>query len=169
MAQGPKHVTEIVTQCITLEGIIWTICYTVWWIKMQNIKIRHIIFHNTRRGLTPRSSLLRNASFAASHASAWSACSLNSCSWCACVSLCRRSSHAAPNVRLNSSRRARLGARSSWVPPDGRRIPKYLSDLNASCRPSISAWSKCIYVAWILQLNLHWCSTRKIVNGGVCM
>ena len=122
----------------------------IFWIKTsdwivsgshQNIWLYH-------KWLTPRSSLFRNASLAASQLSARSACSLNSCSWYACVSFCRRSSHATPNVRLNSSRCARLGARSSWPPPTGRRIPKCFSDLNASCRPSISAWPNCDNTSW---------------------
>jgi hypothetical protein len=38
-----------------------------------------------------------------------------------------------------------------------------LRDLNASCRPSISAWSKCIYMAW---MKWHWCTTREMMNKG---
>ena len=118
--------------------------------------------HTVSYILTPRSSLFRNASLDASQLSAWSACSLNSCSWCACTSFCRRSSHATPNVRLNSSRCARLGARSSWPPPTGRRIPKFFRDLKASCRPSISAWSKCDYKASGRNTNSH--LVRKLIN-----
>jgi hypothetical protein len=52
-----------------------------------------------------------------------------------------------PSVRLNSSSCAGLGARSSWSPSTDRRIPKCFRDLNASCWPSISAWSKRDYKA----------------------
>ena len=121
-----------------------------WCVNVWN-SITHFFFgskhHTVSYVLTPRSSLFRKASLDASQLSAWSACSLNNCSWCACISFCRRFSHAMPNVRLNSSRCARLYAGSSWPPPTGRRIPKFFRYLNASCRPSISAWSKCDYKA----------------------